>query len=683
MTLSPSQLQLLRDSNRTFAIVGKFGREDRVALLSNFEGAEDADGRLTVEDFFKAIEPGLSVHYGDINRYGDDAFASYKLGTPLEGASGDAWQPLGSSSELLVASSVLAKITDDQKETADYKFEQIQKIGLDMYRDLLNHLSTVALYDYTEFREAIVTVAKAYVAERAPQLKDGKLALAAAEWTALLQSDSILAARVVNHLLSFPEDETRARDYLASTLRGEAAFQGKKEAAVDAVIASLCELKGYMERGEVPPADDGLGAWRTMASGQDFIDSGWLERFNGTHFHREGLPQNAGTFLTHCQEYLSAKYSVQRTLRAPALHPFFVCGLASKYAAHGSSGDLQRVGQQIFEQGVKHVRNRNFGESAAQASEAKQSVRSGFDEVRTGHKNLGENFESLIQDLEETVLLEVTLSRTFTSESLLKFARNVFKLLGQLAGGGKVAEILEEIERQRRALYKFRNVVLALLARSAAGEQPEIESVLKKEAKNDEEREFVAQILERFAGGGKEQEVEKLRDAFYHAWGKRTADAFAGAYEANAEEIDAQAERLDAAYSVKADSILQWSEERGGGSVATVELSTDTKADEDEGKRLRKRTKTKLQQRAKEIGRQMDEKARKRARPKVPIPLPADLLTAEHQSKLEKGEKITGHVEDDKGNVVAQGEASRGGLVLEMNKPLSPDLFAKIDSTLR
>src|SRR5262245_38084582 len=130
--LKQEQLDLLVRSNQTFAVVGRFGKGQAVALFSNLpEDANVRHGRLTVHDFFKIVEPGLIAGYGQLHRYGDFVLNAYMLKTALEAGNGvgenGAWQAIGATSELLQASSLLARITRPD-DTLDEQYFEIQKI---------------------------------------------------------------------------------------------------------------------------------------------------------------------------------------------------------------------------------------------------------------------------------------------------------------------------------------------------------------------------------------------------------------------------------------------------------------------------------------------------------------------------------------------------------------------------
>lgn len=114
--LEQKQLELLKKSNKTLAIMGRFRSEDeQIRYVFNNTGGKD--GKISALELFAKLKPELRSSSKDTLTIGDKIFNKYELDTPLNVGNEGNSQPILFDSPLLdgsIYSGEEAKIIQEQ-----------------------------------------------------------------------------------------------------------------------------------------------------------------------------------------------------------------------------------------------------------------------------------------------------------------------------------------------------------------------------------------------------------------------------------------------------------------------------------------------------------------------------------------------------------------------------------------
>ena len=193
--LNQKQLELLKKSNKTLAILGHFRSEDE-QIRYVFRNAGGKDGKISVADLFAKLKPELRSSSKGTLTIGDTIFNKYELDTPLNARDKGNSQPILFDSPLL-----------DGTIYSGEEAKSIQEQGKKVVKELLESLDIVAYFTHTHFTKSLLKIAKHYLFEEANENLEHKIA-DDAQWYKTINSDNSFCSRIVQYITAHEQDES-------------------------------------------------------------------------------------------------------------------------------------------------------------------------------------------------------------------------------------------------------------------------------------------------------------------------------------------------------------------------------------------------------------------------------------------------------------------------------------------
>ncbi|MGB3636102.1 MAG: hypothetical protein WBA39_00695, partial [Rivularia sp. (in: cyanobacteria)] len=192
--LSKEQLELLKKSNKTLAIMGRFRSEDEQVRYV-FKNNGGKDGKITVADLFAKLKPELRSSSKGTLPIGDTIFNKYELDTPFEAGDKGHSQPILFDSPLL-----------DGTIYSGEEAKGIQEQGKEVVKQLIESLDTVAYFTKSNFTKSLLKIAKHYLFLEANEHLEHKIA-EDAQWYKTINSDNSFCSGIVQYLTAHEQDE--------------------------------------------------------------------------------------------------------------------------------------------------------------------------------------------------------------------------------------------------------------------------------------------------------------------------------------------------------------------------------------------------------------------------------------------------------------------------------------------
>ncbi|BAY66427.1 hypothetical protein NIES22_65660 [Calothrix brevissima NIES-22] len=561
--LNQTQLDLLKKSNKTLAIIGRFRSKDE-QIRYVFKNTGEKDGKIRVADLFAKLKPELRSSSKGTLTIGDSIFNKYELDTPLNAKDKGNSQPILFDSLLLDGSIYSGDIADD-----------IQKQGKEVVNKLIKNLDTVAYFTDSHFTKSLLKIAKEYLIEEANKELEHKID-EDKQWIQIINSDNSFCSRIVQYMTAHEQDEPEIETAFRLSLNSFKNNSDKRiytEEQVDQLVEALIKCKQVMLYG----IED--RTWKIIAKSSQFS---WLKNYASDPDYGFSHPEvGEKNFFVYYQQFMVASSEIHRLVRTQAIHSSIFCWLSSKYKKWGNSaeqrtqaaGEMFRVG--VEGQGEQRIRSESR-EAYLRNSELIQKAEV---EPTLANKVEGDdNYLIFAEKAEDNIFDALLPDRAVTRKALRLRAKNLFKKLNQIAGG-KAGQILRENDEFNQLFVKYYRTILNT---QTEAEIEEFAERLNKEAAKDKEvekfntfdmRGFVDVVINR----AKEKEGDenfkiKVKEAFISEFAQKSKNRFAEEYLKNQDQIKKEEQLAQDLYDLRSIQEVTSQEATAG---APVYVMTD------------------------------------------------------------------------------------------------------------
>lgn len=560
--LNQKQLDLLKKSNKTLAILGRFRSEDeQIRYVFKNAGDENKDGKLSVADLFAKLKPELRSFSQGTLTIGDTIFNKYELDTPLNAGNKGNSQPILFDSPLL----------DDTIYSGE-EANIIQEQGKKVVKELIENLDTVAYFTDTHFSKSLLKIAKHYLFEEANENLVYKIA-DDSQWYKTIYSDNSFCSRIVQYMTAHEQDEpgieTAIQRYLKS-LKNNLDQRIYTDEQVDQLAEALIRCKRVMLDGIEEDV-----TWNKIAQTGQFS---WLKNYASDPDYGLSHPQigkkvGDKNFLAYYNAFVEASDKIHRLVRTQAIHPSIFCWLAGKYQKWDLTERVE-AGREMFRVGVEgQGEQRIRGESREAYLRNSELIKTAKVEPTLANKVEGDdNYQIFAEKAEDNIFDTLLPDRAVTCKALRLRAKNLFKKLNQIAGG-KAGQILKENEEFNQLFVKYYRIILNT---QNDAEIEEFANRLNKEGAKDKQvekfnnfdiREFIKVVINRAKEEGGEDSRIKVKEAFISEFAQKSKNRFAKEYLKNQEQIKKEEQLAQDLYDLRSIQEVTHQEETAGSVV--------------------------------------------------------------------------------------------------------------------
>jgi hypothetical protein len=573
--LKPQQLDLLRKSNKTLAILGFFRSEDE-QIRYVFKNSGGKDGKISIVDLFAKLKPELCSCSDSILEIGAKQFNKYSLYTPLKALE------LLENRKIKQIHSQPVLFDSPLLDGTIYSGEEakaIQEQGKKVVKQLVENLDTVAYFSHSNFSKCLVKIAKHYLFEEANRNLEHKIA-DDAQWYKTINSDNSFCSRMVQYITAHEQDEseieTAFRKYLKTLIT-----TGEKRIYTDEQIDKLTEALIRCKRVMLDGTEDDL-TWKKIALSNQFT---WLKDYASDPHYGLSHPQigrKVGDkhFLAYYNSFMEASDKIHRIVRTQAIHSSVFCWLAGKYKKWDSQErvaagrEMYRIGVQG--QGEKRIRSENTEARLRNLELIKQAKV----EVNLANQIDGdENYQLFAEKAEDNIFDALLPDRAVTRKALRSRAKILFKKLNQISGG-KAGQLLRENYEFNQLFVKYYRCILNTELDENIEPEEQIEKFaerLHKEAAKDQEiprfnakfgnfdiREFIDIIIDearKQLGNAKEKKLtpeelknhikSQVKEAFISEYAQKSKNRFAEEYFKNQDQIKREEQMAEDLYDLR------------------------------------------------------------------------------------------------------------------------------------
>lgn len=580
--LTEKQLELLRKSNKTLAIMGLFrSGDEQVRYVVKRSGSQG--GTVSpMANFFNEVKPELRCLTKGVLEVGDKRFYKYNLKTPLEADNTYYSQPILFDSPLLEG---IGYLRNEEKT--------IQEQGKTVVKKLIEKLDHIAYFTHSNFSKSLLKIAKEYLYITV-NLKEDEHLVSVAQWRNTFNSDHTLCSKILQYLTAYepdePEIETDLRQYLKSIKKENSDVSVYTHEQIKKLVEALVQCKTVMRKG-----DEEDVTWRKIT---EFKEFSWLEDYRGDSIYglkHPGLGKNS--FLAHYQSFIEASDEIHRLVRTQAIHPSIFCWLVSKYSEwDGSAETIADAASEMFEIGVKkqgddRIRSETYEEQCKNRQIIKEAkVDEQFNEIE-GDENYKQPAEIVKDNIYDVLLPE----RSFGRKALLKRAKGLFTFLSQMAGG-KVGELLRENDKFNHLFVKYYRKILNTESDRIEDFQKELGNLAKTDREAREFQFNIEGFIEEVIEKAKQSETKdvvlkiKVKEAFISEFARESKTSFARRYLENKNEIESDLQLAEDLYDLRSGTEVSSQNMKAGNPalVLTELVMPDYDNVEEEVKKSRK-----------------------------------------------------------------------------------------------
>lgn len=580
--LSNEQLELLKKSNKTLAIIGRFRSKDEQVRYV-FKNAGGKDGKITVADLFAALKPELRSSSKGTLPIGDTIFNEYELDTPLEVGDKGYSQPILFDSPLL-----------DGTIYSGEEAQGIQKQGKEVVEQLVESLDTVAYFADSHFTKSLLKIAKHYLVIEANEHLEHKIAVDA-QWYKTINSDNSFCSLIVQYLTAYEQDERAIETAFRKYLKSFKDTDGKQiynDEQVDELAEALIRCKRVMlDRAEEDETWNKLDraekdkTWNKIAQTGNFS---WLKNYPSDPNYGLSHPQVGDKdFLAYYNAFIQASDKIHRLVRTQAIHSSIFCWLASKYkewdltSVTEAAREMYRIG--VEGQGDKRIR----GESREARKRNLKLIQEAKVEENLANQVEGDsNYQICAEKAEDNIFAALLPDRAITLKALRLRAKNLFKTLNQIAGG-KAGQILKENDEFNQLFVKYYRTILNTdldANRDAETQIEEFKGGLKEQAAIDKEAQkfqnfdinvFIDIVIDKAREEIDKAEPEerksiikvKVKEAFIKEFAQKSKNRFAEEYLNNQDQIKKEEQLAQELYDLRSGQEVIANEDIAGSPV--------------------------------------------------------------------------------------------------------------------
>ncbi|MGB6297049.1 MAG: hypothetical protein WBF90_12825 [Rivularia sp. (in: cyanobacteria)] len=600
--LNNQQLELLKKSNKTLAIVGNFRSEDE-QIRYVFKNSGEKDGKIKVADLFAKLKPELRSYSKGILKIGDTIFNQYELFTPLDVTD-------KSNSQSIMFDSPLLDGTIYSGEEAGV----IQEQGKQVVKQLLESLNTVAYFSHSHFTKSLMKIAKHYLFEEANENLVHKIA-DDSQWYKTINSDRAFCSQIVQYLTAHEQDEADLETAIRLSLKSFKNSSNQKiysDEQIDKLVEALIRCKKIMLDGM---EED--GTWKKIAQTSSFS---WLKNYPsdpdyGLSHPQVGKKVGDKSFLAYYNVFMESSDKIHRLVRTQAIHSSIFCWLAGKYRKWDLENRTEAA-EKMFEIGIQNQgderirgesrearrRNEELIKQVAVEETIEQEIYQRANKVEQGEK---ETYKIFAQKAEDNIFNALLPDRAVSRKALRLRAKNLFKELNQRAGG-KAGQILKENDEFNQLFVKYYRTILNTNDNATIEEYTERlvkESIRDKTLENFahfDMREFLNIVINKVKEQAEEGEDKnfkmKVKETFIIEYARKSKNRFAEEYLKNLDQINEEEQKSVDLYDLRTIQDVVSQEETAGGAVYVMtDLSTPDFDNIDEDIKIIRKQKTKEQ----------------------------------------------------------------------------------------
>ncbi|MBR8828176.1 MAG: hypothetical protein DSM107014_09820 [Gomphosphaeria aponina SAG 52.96 = DSM 107014] len=562
--LKKQQLDLLKKSNKTLAIIGKFRSEDD-QIRYVFKNTGTKDGKISVADLFAKLKPELRSSSKGILPIGDTIFNKYELDTPLNAGDKGNSQPILFDSPLLDGT-----IYSGEEATG------IQEQGKEVVKQLIESLDTVAYFTKSNFTKSLLKIAKHYLFLEANEHLEHKIA-EDAQWYTTIYSERGLCSIIVQYLSAHEQDEPEIEIAFRKFLNDLKNNSGEKiytEEQINQLAEALIRCKRVMLDG----AEEDT-TWSKIAKTSVFS---WLKNYASDSDYGISHPQigkkvGDRNFLAYYNVFMEASDKIHRLVRTQAIHSSIFCWLASKYTKWEVTS-TEQAAQKMYEIGVENQGEKRIrGESREARSRNLELIQKAKIEETIANKIEGdENYQIFAEIAEDNIFVALLPDRAVTLKALRLRAKNLFKKLNQIASG-KAGQLLKENDEFNQLFVKYYR---SILNTETDAEITEFAERLNKEAAKDKDLEKfknldMKKLIEVVIKKAQEDEEDrtlkiKVKEAFISEFAQKSKNRFAEEYLKNQDQITREKQNAEDLYDLRSMIDVGFKQETAGGPVNVV-----------------------------------------------------------------------------------------------------------------
>ena len=593
--LNQEQLELLKKSNKTLAILGRF-RSDDEQIRYVFNNVGGKDGKISVVDLFAKLKPELRSFSKNTLTIGDTRFNQYELDTPLNAGDKGNSQPILFDSPLLSGTMYLGE-----------EAKVIQEQGKEVVKQLIESLDTVAYFTDSHFTKSLLKIAKHYLFLEANENLEHKIA-EDVQWNKTIYSDNSFCSRIVQYLTAHEQDEPEIETAFRKSLKS---FKNNsdKEIYTDEQVNQLAEALIRCKRVMLDGTEEDE-TWSKIAKTRSFS---WLNNYASDPEYGLSHPQigkkvGDKNFLAYYSGFMEASDKIHRLVRTQAIHSSIFCWLASKYTEWDVTS-MDNAGKKMYEIGVTGQKEKRIlGESKEARQRNKELIKKAEVKPTLANEVEGDdNYQTFAEKAEDNIFEALLPDRAVTLKALRLRAKNIFKQLNQIAGG-KAGQILKENDEFNQLFVKYYRTILNtdLNTETDAGIEKFAERLHKEAAKDKEVEKFnnfdIKGFIDVVINRTKEKEGEgnlkiKVKEAFISEYAQKSKNRFAEEYLKNQVQIKEEEQLAQEIYDLRSMQEVGSKEETAG---APVYVMTDLSMPDFENidKDIKTIRKTKIQQEA-------------------------------------------------------------------------------------
>ncbi|WP_036487450.1 hypothetical protein [Myxosarcina sp. GI1] len=663
--LDPKQLELLKKSNKTLAIIGRFNSEDE-QIRYVFKNSGGKDGKISVADLFAKLKPELRSSSKGTLPIGDTIFNQYELDTPLKVKNKGYSQPILFDSPLL-----------DGTVYSGEEAKGIQQQGKEVVRQLVESLDTVAYFTHSHFTKSLLKIAKHYLFLEANEHLEHKIA-EDAQWYKTINSDNSFCSVIVQYLTAHEQDEPEIETAFRKSLKSFKDDSGQiyKDEQVDKLAEALIRCKRVM----LDRAED--ETWSKIAKTKNFS---WLKNYPSDPDYGISHPQigkkiGDKNFLAYYNGFIDASDKIHRLVRTQAIHSSVFCWLASKYQEWDVTSQTEAGGKMysigVEDQGDKRIR----GESREAKNRNLKLIQEAKVAEQIANQIEGDsNYLIFAEKAEDNIFAVLLPDRAVTLKDLRLRAKNTFKKLNQIAGG-KAGQLLKENDEFNQLFVKYYRTILNTDPDTNAEAEEQVKEFsdrLSKQAARDKEAEKfkdfnIKEFIDAVIDEAKQEEGDKsfkvkVKEAFVKEFARKSKNRFAEEYLKNQVQIKNEEQLAHDLYDLRSGHEVIAKEETAG---SPVYVMTDLSMPDFESidKDIKKARKQKTQQAVQTAARSSLITSVTAPKPKVLELIPAN---------------TSGEVTDGEGNKIGSYKIQENNIELEAEDIQTAEYFDSAEAEIQ
>jgi hypothetical protein len=420
-------------------------------------------------------------------------------------------------------------------------YEKIQKLGGDLFEELVRNLDRQVGFDHPHFVAALSRVLHVYLPVKVNEKLGDDEKIGAAAFQRRIEEDVILRGQLVKCLLCLEDDEADVRAELTATLAGIAAAKD------DQVFHAAEETRAVQIRKLLEaPHDLKAGLLNRSSEVKDYLvqQAGpWVDDINLSGDYAFDHPAT-GTGNGLLDIYGAAKASadwVARFIRTDPMHSFLFCRLASKYQAHKMAG-LKGAAKRMFEVGIagqERLGTRAYAQSRRDVRGYMDLIDQKAAEVAKKAKKEARPYLAVVKEQVKLLFLP---ANAYTREKQLERASRLFVTACQMAGG-RVEELLKLSKKLREELNQPQQPLLRRFSEQSreAKTKSDAETVITVEAAKAALKQEVpgrADFIEKaFAGLPAETNARELKARFVEMLSEEVLQGFSTDFDASYAQI--------------------------------------------------------------------------------------------------------------------------------------------------